>query len=118
MIHPSLETNILQKLDSPFADFLTIQFTLELHRQLYIFKRCQWPDQVKCLEYETKFIQSDLGQKRIWCRVLDSKAANVNIAFRRLVNRADNIEQGCLATAWRAQNRNEFALVDCHVNAT
>ena len=50
--------------------------------------------------------------------MFDSQATNVYISFARLVNCANNVKQGCLATTGCAQDGDELALVYRNINST
>src|SRR5207302_8420340 len=72
-------------------------------------------DQVELLEDETHRLEAKLSQLRVAQRA-QIPTLEHDVAGRRAVERAEQLQQRCLSGATRARDRNELALADVQVD--
>ena len=65
VIHSLLQTDVLEKLPRSVSNLFSGEFTLELHWQLNVLQSCERANEVKGLENESQFVESNGGKQGI-----------------------------------------------------
>src|SRR6185503_12655698 len=109
------EPDVRKKLRGPLLSLITPHFRLG-HRQRHVLERRENRHQVETLEYESNVVQPEECRLAITHRV-DALARDLYRARRRMIDDADQVEQGRLAAARRSDDRHIIGWRDIHCHA-